>query len=67
MCQVDGDTERQPGPDRLVTELPLTFDASVWWAPRGYVALTAVVALGVYGFRTSLAGKSAFGGDWLKT
>jgi serine/threonine-protein kinase len=50
----------------LLTELPLTFDVSVWWAPRGFVALAAVVALGVYAFRTSLAGKPAFGGDWLE-
>jgi len=51
----------------LLTELPLTFDASLWWAPRGFVALAVVAAIGVYGFRTALASKPAFGGDWLET
>jgi hypothetical protein len=51
----------------LTEAAPLTLDASVWWAPRGYVVLAAVVALGVYGFRTSLAGKPALGGQWLET
>jgi serine/threonine-protein kinase len=51
----------------LLTELPLTFDASLWWAPRGFVALAVVAAIGAYGFRTALAGKPAFGGDWLET
>jgi serine/threonine-protein kinase len=50
----------------LLTELPLTFDASLWWAPRGFVALAVVAAIGAYGFRTALAGKPAFG-DWLET
>jgi len=51
----------------LLTELPLTVDASLWWAPRSFVALAVVAAIGVYGFRTALAGKPAFGGDWLET
>jgi serine/threonine-protein kinase len=50
----------------LLLEVPLTFDASLWWAPRGWVVLTVLTALAVYGFRTSLAGKPAFGRDWLE-
>jgi serine/threonine protein kinase len=51
----------------VLTEIPLTFDASLWWAPRGWAVLAALVALAVYGFRTSLAGKPALGGEWLET
>jgi hypothetical protein len=51
----------------VVSEFPLTFDPTLWWAPRGFVGLGAVVVLGAYGFWTSLAGKSALGGDWLET
>jgi hypothetical protein len=51
----------------VATEIPLTFDASLWWAPRCWAVLAVFVALGVYGFRSSLAGKPAFGGDWLET
>jgi hypothetical protein len=50
----------------LVTELPLTFDVSLWWAPRGFLAVAVVAAIGAYGFRTALAGRPAFGGDWLE-
>jgi hypothetical protein len=51
----------------LLTELPLTFDASLIWAPKGFVVLALVAALGAYGFRTALAGKPALGGEWLET
>jgi hypothetical protein len=51
----------------VLTELPLSFDASQWWASRGFAALLVVVAVGIFGFRTALAGKPAFGGDWLET
>jgi len=47
--------------------VPLTFDASLWWAPRGWVILGVLTALGIYGFRTSLGGKPLFGRDWLET
>jgi serine/threonine-protein kinase len=50
----------------VTTEVPLTFDGSLWWAPRGWAALAVVAALGVYGFRTALAGKTALGRDWLE-
>jgi Protein kinase domain len=46
--------------------VPLTFDASLWWAPRGWAVLAALAAVAVYGFRTSLAGKPALGRDWLE-
>jgi serine/threonine-protein kinase len=51
----------------LLTELPLTFDTSLFWAPRGFAVLAVVAAVGAYGFKTALAGKPAFGGDWLET
>jgi serine/threonine-protein kinase len=51
----------------LLTELPLTFDASLYWAPKGFAVLALVTALGAYGFRTALAGKPALGGEWLET
>jgi len=51
----------------LLSELPLTFDTSLWWAPRGFAVLAIVIAIGAYGFRTALAGRPAFGGDWLET
>ncbi|HET7292829.1 MAG TPA: serine/threonine-protein kinase [Vicinamibacteria bacterium] len=51
----------------MTVPVHLTFDASVWWAPRGWVVLAALVTLGVYGFHTALAGKPAFGRDWLET
>jgi hypothetical protein len=47
--------------------VPFTRDVSLWWAPRGWAILAVLVALAVYGFRTALAGKPAFGGDWLET
>jgi serine/threonine protein kinase len=51
----------------VTTEVAFTFDASLWWAPRGWAVLAALAALGLYAFRTALAGKPAFGGDWLET
>jgi len=42
--------------------LPITFDVSAWYAPEGYLALAAIVALTMYGFRTSLGDRRLF--EW---
>jgi hypothetical protein len=42
-------------------EAPLTLDASAWYAPRSLPVLLTIAGLAAYGFRTSLAGKPAFG------
>jgi hypothetical protein len=39
---------------------PLTFDFSRWYATHGLAAIVVVVALAVYGFRLSLAGRPLF-------
>jgi serine/threonine-protein kinase len=40
---------------------PMTFNASSWYAGQTLFALLIVGALSVYGFRTTLAGRSVFG------
>ena len=45
----------------LCVEYPLTTDFSVWYAEGALFALGVAVALAVYGFRLSLAGRSLFG------
>jgi Protein kinase domain len=40
---------------------PMTFDTSSWYAGSTLLAFAAIAALVVYGFRTALAGRSAFG------
>jgi len=42
-------------------EAIFTLDLSAWYAPRGLPVLLVFAALVVHGFRTSLAGKPAFG------
>ena len=42
-------------------EAILTLDLSAWYAPRGLPVVLVFAALVVYGFRTALAGKPAFG------
>jgi serine/threonine-protein kinase len=51
----------------VMVQIPLTFDASVLWAPRGWVVLAVILAIGIHGFYSSLAGKPIFGRDWLET
>jgi serine/threonine-protein kinase len=50
----------------LCVEYPLTTDFSVWYAEGALFALGVAVALAVYGFRTSLAGRSLFGGRFVQ-
>ena len=46
----------------LCVEYPLTTDLSAWYAGGTLFALGVAVALALYGFRTSLAGRPLFGG-----
>jgi serine/threonine-protein kinase len=46
----------------LLTDLPITTEASTWYAGIGYAALLVFAAVALYGFFTSLGGQSAFGG-----
>jgi hypothetical protein len=43
-------------------EAPLTLDLSAWYLPHALPTVIAIACLAGYGFRTSLAGKPAFGG-----
>jgi Protein kinase domain len=42
-------------------EVPITLDVGAWYAPRALPVAGALVALAIYGFRTSLGGKPVFG------
>jgi serine/threonine-protein kinase len=44
---------------------PLTFDTSAWYAGNTLVVLLIVGGLALYGFRTSLGGRPAFGGGMI--
>ena len=50
----------------LCVEYPLTADFSVWYAGGALFALGVAVALAIYGFRTSLAGRSLFGDGFIQ-
>ena len=41
----------------LLLLLPITSDLSAWYAGSTYLALTTTAGLGLYGFRTTLAGR----------
>ncbi len=45
----------------LLIELPITTEASTWYAGIGYAALLVFAALALYGFFTSLGGQPVFG------
>jgi serine/threonine-protein kinase len=45
-----------------VGEVPISLDPSAWYAAHALPALAFLGGLAVYGFRTSLAGRSPFGG-----
>jgi hypothetical protein len=45
----------------LLTDLPITTEASAWYAGIGYAALLVFAAVALYGFFTSLGGRPAFG------
>jgi hypothetical protein len=42
-------------------EVPITLDLGAWYAPRALPVVAVLIALAVYGFRTSLGGKPLFG------
>ena len=44
---------------------PLTFDTSAWYAGNTLVVLLIVGGLALYGFKTSLGGRPAFGGGMI--
>lgn len=43
----------------LLTSFPVTRHLSAWYAPQGLLAVAIVLALVVYGYRTTLAGRTA--------
>lgn len=45
---------------------PLTINCSLWFANTSIFTLLFLAALALYGFRTVLAGRSAFAFDLLK-
>ena len=45
--------------ERLMTHVPMTLDANVWYAGSAYVMLLIVFALAIYGFVVALGGRSA--------
>jgi hypothetical protein len=44
-----------------IIEVPITLDVGAWYAPRALPVVGVLVALALYGFRTSLGGKPVFG------
>ena len=50
----------------IVVEAPLTLDLSVWYASRALPTVLVVAGLALYGFLTSLAGKSLLGQSLLE-
>ena len=44
-----------------VFEVPMTLDATAWYAARAWPLVLAIAGLAVYGFHVSLAGKPLFG------
>jgi eukaryotic-like serine/threonine-protein kinase len=45
----------------LLTDFPITTEASAWYAGFGFAALLVFAAIALYGFFTSLGGRPAFG------
>jgi Protein kinase domain len=45
----------------LLIEIPITTEASAWYAGIGFAALLVFASLALYGFYTSLGGRSVFG------
>ena len=50
----------------LLRAFPITLNFSAWYVGSGMVALVAVLAMAVYGFRTSLGGQKVFKGKLLE-
>jgi serine/threonine-protein kinase len=44
----------------LFSSFPMTFDTSAWYSSIGFAALAVVMALSLYGFRTSLGSRPLF-------
>ena len=52
--------------DQLADNMPLTTPLSAWWTEGGVVAMIAILAVALYGFHVSRAGKPIFGGNALE-
>jgi len=47
---------------QILTEFPITRHVSAWYAPSGVLSIVVIVALAIYGFRTTLEGRPALAG-----
>jgi len=52
--------------DQLADRIPLTTPLTAWYTEGGMVGVAAIVALALYGFHVSRAGKPLFAGDALE-
>ena len=52
--------------DQLADQIPLTTPLTAWYTEGGMVGVVAIVALALYGFHVSRAGKPLFAGDALE-
>ncbi len=52
--------------DQLADQMPLAMPLGAWWTEGGVVALIAILAVAIYGFHVSRAGKPIFGGKALE-
>ena len=52
--------------DQLADHIPLTTPLTAWYTEGGMVGVVAIVALALYGFHVSRAGKPLFAGDALE-
>ena len=52
--------------DQLADQIPLTTPVTAWYTEGGMVGVVAIVALALYGFHVSRAGKPLFAGDALE-
>lgn len=48
----------------LLTSHPLTLDLGAWYAPGSTVALLTILAVAVYGFKTSMVGTPMLPAEW---
>jgi eukaryotic-like serine/threonine-protein kinase len=49
----------------ILIEVPITLDVTAWYASRAVPVVVVLVAVAIYGFRTSLGGKPMFGSSLL--
>jgi len=52
--------------DQLADQMPLAMPLGAWWTEGGVVAMIAILAVAIYGFHVSRAGKPIFGGNVLE-